>query len=81
LSEKAVIGRRYTLVIPKIVREELNLKEGQRVLVRVEGERIIVEPLPWDPYEVLEEVIREPYLERKDEAGAEEWLKRRVGSR
>lgn len=43
----------------------MNLKEGQRVLVRVEGKRIIVEPLPEDPYKVLEEVIREPYLEHK----------------
>lgn len=80
MSEKAVIGRRHTLVIPKVVREELNLKEGQRVLVRAEGKRIIVEPLPGDPYKVLEEVIKEPYLERKDEAKAEEWLKRHAGS-
>lgn len=79
MSEEAVIGRRNTLVIPKVIRKELNLREGQRVLIRVEGRRIIIEPLPWDPYRVLEEVIREPYVEARDEAKAEEWLKGRAG--
>lgn len=62
-------------MIPKKAREELNLKEGQRVIVRVEDGRIILEPFPWDPYRVLEEIIAEPYEESKDEAKAEEWLK------
>lgn len=79
MSEESVIGRRYTLVIPKAVREELTLKQGQRVLIRVEGKRIIIEPLPWDPYKVLEEVVGEPYEEEKEEVKAEEWLKSRAG--
>lgn len=79
MSEEAVIGKRYTLVIPKVIREELGLKEGQSILVRVEGRRIIIEPLPCDPYKVLQEVIREPYEEAREEAKAEEWLKSRAG--
>ncbi len=79
MSEESVIGRRYALVIPKAIREELKLKEGQRVLIRVEDGRIIVEPLPWDPYEVLEMVVGDSYEEQKEEAGAEEWLKSRAG--
>lgn len=73
------IGRRYTLVIPKAVREELTLKEGQRVLIRVEDGRIVIEPLPWNPYKVMEEVVDEPYEEGRDEARAERWLKNRAG--
>jgi AbrB family looped-hinge helix DNA binding protein len=76
MSEEVVIGRRYTFVIPKKVREELNLREGQRVMVRVEEGRIILEPFPWDPYSVLGEIIRESYEESRDEAKAEEWLKK-----
>jgi AbrB family looped-hinge helix DNA binding protein len=53
------------LVIPKAIRKELALKEGQRVLIRVENGRMVVEPLPWDPYEVLEKVIGEPYEEEQ----------------
>lgn len=79
VSEESVIGRRYTLVIPKAVREELTLKEGQRVLIRVEGGRIVVEPLPWDPYKVMEEVVGESYEEEREEVKAEEWLKNRAG--
>ena len=78
MSEKAVIGKRFTLVIPKAVRERLSLREGQRVLVRVEEGRVIVDPLPWDPYRVLEDVVGEPYEER-EEADAERWLKKHAG--
>ncbi|MDH5267925.1 MAG: AbrB/MazE/SpoVT family DNA-binding domain-containing protein [Candidatus Bathyarchaeota archaeon] len=79
MSEESIIGRRYTLVIPKAVREELTLKEGQRVLIRVENGRIIIEPLPWDPYEVLEKIVGEPYEEKREEARAERWLKNHAG--
>ena len=78
MSEEAIIGKRNTLVIPKGIRKELGLVEGQRVLIRIEGKRIVIEPLPWNPYEVLEEVIEEPYEEAKEEAKAEEWLKSRA---
>lgn len=79
MSEEVVIGKRSTLVIPKAIREELNLREGQRVLIRVERKSIIIEPLPWDPYKVLGEIVTEPYEEIRDEAKAEEWLKSHAG--
>lgn len=78
MSEESAIGRRYTLVIPKAVREELTLKEGQRVLIHVEDGRIVIEPLPGDPYKVMEEIVGEPYEERRDEPKAERWLKNRA---
>lgn len=79
MSEESVIGRRYALVIPKAIRQKLAIKQGQRVLIRVEDRRIVVEPLPLDPYEVLEEVVGESYEERREEARAEEWLRTRAG--
>jgi len=75
LSEEATIGKRGTLVIPKEIREKTDLREGQRVLIRIEGERIIIQPLPKNPFKVLEEIIGEPYKEEEDEAKAERWLK------
>ena len=56
----------------------MGLKEGQRVLVRAEAGKVIIEPLPSDPYRVLEEVIGEPYDEG-EEARAEEWLRGHAG--
>jgi len=78
LSEEATIGKRGTLVIPKEIRDKSDLKEGQRVLVRIEGERIVIQPMPKEPFKVLEEVIVEPYREGEDEAKAERWLKERA---
>jgi len=80
MSEVAIIGRRYTLVIPKSIRRKLDLKEGQKVLIRLEKGRILIEPLPSNPLSVLEEVVGEPYEERKDEAKAERWLRNRANS-
>jgi len=76
LSEEVVVGKRYALVIPKRARAQLNLKEGQRVTVRVENGRMVLDPLPWDPYKVLEKIVTEPYEEGRDEAKAEGWLKK-----
>ncbi len=79
MSEEITIGRRFTLVIPKKARRQLNLKEGQRVQIRVEEGRIVIEPFPLDPYKVLESVVHESYDEKHDEPRAEEWLKKHAG--
>lgn len=78
MSEETVVGKRHTIVVPKAIRKKVNLEEGQKILLRVEEGRIIVEPLPTNPYKVLEEVIRESYEEKADEAKAEEWLRKRA---
>jgi len=79
IYEEAIIGRRFTLVIPKSIREEIGLKEGQRVLVRAEAGKVIVEPLPENPLQVLESIIGEPYSEATDEKRAEKWLREHAG--
>ncbi len=76
MSAVVRVGRRYTIVIPKEVRERVRLKEGSRLLVRVKGRSIILEPLPEDPFKVLERVIGEPYEEEKESKRAVEWLVR-----
>ncbi|RJX15171.1 AbrB/MazE/SpoVT family DNA-binding domain-containing protein [Candidatus Bathyarchaeota archaeon] len=76
---EVVIGRRYTVVIPKSVREKIDIKEGQKVLVKVEENRIIIEPLPSNPYSILERIIKEPYNER-EEAKIEKWLRKYASS-
>lgn len=78
MSEQAVIGKRHTIVIPKSIRSKVGMTEGQMVLVRVEHGRVIIEPLPEDPYQVLGEIVGPPYDERVDEKNVERWLKRRA---
>ena len=74
-SETVRVGKKYTIVLPKDIRSKLNIKEGDLLSVRVEGDRIILEPKRSDPFKVLEKVIGEPYDEGRDEKLAEEWLK------
>lgn len=67
------------MVIPKSIREEIGLEEGQRALIYVEGGKIVIQPFPGDPFEALDKIIREPYDETKDEKRAEGWLKKHAG--
>jgi len=45
LSVKARIGRRRTLVIPKMIAESLDLHEGSIVEMRVVGEELRLRPI------------------------------------
>ena len=67
------VGKRRVIVIPKVVADEVKLREGQRVRVFVDGDRIVIEPVRdavWlalygkkigriTPEEVEEESLRE----------------------
>lgn len=77
MSEEVTVGRRFTLVIPKAVRQVVGLREGQRALVKAEAGRIIVEALPTNPYDVLAETVGNiQYSEARHEKKAEEWLRK-----
>ncbi len=72
------VGRRRTLVIPKRIADALGIGEGTVVVVRVEGDRLVVEPkrdAVWLALHgkkvariTLEELERES-LERQEELG------------
>lgn len=73
---EAKIGKRFTLVIPKEIREDIGLQEGQKVLIEREGNGIRIEPLPVKPFDVLGKVLgKESYKEEWEEAAEEELLK------
>jgi len=77
MSEEITIGKRFTIVIPKKIREKLNIKVGQRAIVREENGTIIIELLPNDPYKALSDALGDfSYNEEEYEKKAEEWLKK-----
>jgi len=77
MSEEVTIGRRFTVVIPKRIRDKLKIKEGQRAFARYESGTIVIEPLTEDPYKVLAETLGDfSYSEERCEKEAEEWLKK-----
>ena len=74
-SETIRVGKKYTIVLPKGVRTKLNIKEGDLLNIKIEGDKIVLEPKRSNPFKILEKIIGEPYDEEKDEKLAEEWLK------
>ncbi|MGV9103640.1 MAG: AbrB/MazE/SpoVT family DNA-binding domain-containing protein [Candidatus Thorarchaeota archaeon] len=48
LTTESRIGKRHTIYLPREVVEEAELQEGMKILITVEGNQIIIEPLP-DP--------------------------------
>ncbi len=47
---KVRISKKFTIFIPKAIAEAIGLKEGSIVKLRVEGSKIILEPV-LDPFE------------------------------
>lgn len=45
LNVKARIGKKRTLVIPKLIAESLDVDEGSRVKITVIGDKMMIEPL------------------------------------
>lgn len=43
LNIETKIGKKYALYIPKVIVEALDLEEGSKVVLRVEGRKIILE--------------------------------------
>lgn len=48
LTRESQIGKKNTVYLPKAVVEEVSLEVGMKILITVEGNRIIIEPVP-DP--------------------------------
>ena len=79
LTVETRVGRKRVIVIPKAVAEAVGLVEGQRVRIRAEGDRIVIEPVR-DPvwlalhgrklgYIGVEELEEESLLEQERLAG------------
>jgi len=57
------ITRKYQITIPKEIREKFNLRIGDLIEIKVEGERIILKPIvkrKKDPIEELLNLVKEP---------------------
>jgi len=79
LSESIVkVGERYTIVIPKEVRRSLGIKKGQLLRVVSDGEKIIIEPLPDDPFKVFEQILGDFQYSKEDRLKAEKLLLKEV---
>jgi len=46
MSQIVRLGRKYAIYLPKNIISSLNLKEGDKFILKVEGDQIILKPLP-----------------------------------
>jgi len=46
LTTESRIGKKHTIYLPREVVEEAEVQEGMKILITVEGNQIIIEPLP-----------------------------------
>lgn len=45
LAVKTSIGKKYTIYLPKAVVKALNLREGEKIILRVVGNSLVIEAL------------------------------------
>jgi AbrB family looped-hinge helix DNA binding protein len=50
---------RGQIVIPKEIRKRLNIVAGKRLSIKVEGDHVILKPLPNDPVEAFCGIFKE----------------------
>jgi len=74
MSEIVKIGKRFTIVIPKVFREKLSLKEGQLSEILLDEGKIIITPKVGDPFQRLSELIGDVAYEEETKRKAEKWL-------
>jgi bifunctional DNA-binding transcriptional regulator/antitoxin component of YhaV-PrlF toxin-antitoxin module len=51
LTLRSQIGKKLTIYLPKSAAQEAGLEEGMKILITVEDNRLVIEPLP-DPLEL-----------------------------
>ena len=56
------VGRKGQIVIPKELREELNIKEGGIILVKKANGKILLIPKPEDPVDFLLQIAQKVKL-------------------
>lgn len=46
LKTEGQIGKKHTIYLPKVVVDEASLEVGMKIIITVEGNKIIIEPVP-----------------------------------
>ena len=74
IEVKTRIGKRFSLIIPKDIREKIGLKEGDLVTIRKEKNLIIIIPEKVSPFKKLSNLIGDIKYDEKAEEDVEKFL-------
>ena len=75
-KEHAVIRKRFTLVLPKSIREQLGIREEDPVSISIEEGKIVIELLKDDPFARLSKLGKDVEFTRSARKQAHELLER-----
>lgn len=59
LMEIVTVSSRFQVVIPRSVREAMGLRPGEKLMVEVQGDRILMRPRPSQPARALRGMHRD----------------------
>lgn len=74
IEVKTRIGKHFSLIIPKDIREKIGLKEGDLVTIRKEKNLIIIIPEKVSPFKKLSNLIGDIKYDEKAEEDVEKFL-------
>ncbi len=80
MSLEALLDERGRITIPKEIRERFKLRSGDRLIIKVEGDNIIITRAR-DPYEIIESILGDLTFERRLRKEAERQLLKELGTR
>jgi len=76
---KSKIGKRFSVIIPKEIREKLGLKEGDIIIIRKKETDIVISPEKISPFKKLANLLGTiPYNEKVEEE-TEKFLVKLIG--
>ena len=80
MSLEVYVDERGRITIPKEVREKLRLKPRDKLLIRVEGDAIIITRSK-DPYKIIENILKDLSFDRRLRKKAEEEIVKELKAR
>lgn len=67
------IGKRFVVVIPKEIREQVNMQEGEPISIKIDGMKLILELERVDPFQQMSEIAGDIIFDRQTRKKTEEF--------
>ncbi|OLS18627.1 MAG: hypothetical protein HeimC3_49050 [Candidatus Heimdallarchaeota archaeon LC_3] len=77
-KERSFIRKRFVLIIPKRIREKINLKENEPVEISLDNDKIIIQRISADPFKKLSQFGKNITFSKEERKKAEKMLMKQI---
>ena len=77
-KERTFIRKRFVLIIPKRIREKINLKENEPVEITLDNDKIIIQRISADPFKKLSQFGKDITFSKEERKKAEKLLMKQI---